>query len=112
MKKNCPNCGAPFELSEYKCPYCGTLYLDLSVIDFDNNTPFFLTIKKDGYSITQQVQPKTANIEANREEVCATNGLNQKLFVITTNINYELNVEFKGIPFKGNHYCAIKKIEE
>lgn len=43
--RNCPNCGAPLELVEYKCPYCGTLYLDLTMIDFDNKTPFFLTIK-------------------------------------------------------------------
>ena len=44
-------------LLEYKCPYCGTLYLDLSMIDFDNQTPLFLSIKKDGYLITQKVLP-------------------------------------------------------
>ena len=43
--RNCPNCGSPYEVNQYKCPYCGTLYLDLTMIDFDNKTPFFLTIK-------------------------------------------------------------------
>lgn len=23
---NCPNCGAPEDLSAYRCPYCGTPY--------------------------------------------------------------------------------------
>lgn len=43
--RNCPSCSAPLELGEYKCPYCGVLYLDLTMIDFDNKTPFFLSIK-------------------------------------------------------------------
>ena len=54
---NCPNCAAPLELGEYKCPYCGTLYLNLSMINFDKQEPFFLTIKKDGALITQKVKP-------------------------------------------------------
>lgn len=46
MKKtNCPNCAAPLEIGEVKCPYCGTVYYDLSAIDFDNEIPLFLTIK-------------------------------------------------------------------
>lgn len=33
QNKNCLNCGAPYELFEYKCPYCGTLYLDLLLLE-------------------------------------------------------------------------------
>lgn len=34
MKTNCPNCGAPIESA--KCPYCGTLFYDMTVIDLQN----------------------------------------------------------------------------
>lgn len=31
-RTNCPNCGAPIEPDLCKCPYCGTAYADLSVL--------------------------------------------------------------------------------
>lgn len=40
--RNCPNCGAVFEMGLTKCKYCGTLYYDLSCIHL--NEPFCLTI--------------------------------------------------------------------
>ena len=36
---NCVNCGAIKELGEMKCPYCGTLYFDLTALDLDHNMP-------------------------------------------------------------------------
>lgn len=40
--RNCPNCGAPIDVTNNKCEYCGTSYFDLSCIPL--NEPFFLTI--------------------------------------------------------------------
>lgn len=48
MNKNCPNCGAVIELKHNKCPYCNTLYFDLSQINFDDKTPMFLKIHYRG----------------------------------------------------------------
>ena len=31
-RTNCPNCGAPIDPALCKCPYCGTAYTDLSVL--------------------------------------------------------------------------------
>ena len=43
--KNCPNCGAVYTLEDIKCPYCGTLYFDMTAIDFTENKPIFIRYK-------------------------------------------------------------------
>lgn len=48
---NCKNCGAALDNENIKCPYCGTLYFDLSTIPL--NTPFILTI-----NVGTESQPK------------------------------------------------------
>ena len=59
--KNCPNCGAPYDMSLNKCPYCGTSYYDLSALDFTKCEPFYLKIKTEINGapcyITQLVRP-------------------------------------------------------
>lgn len=41
-KTNCINCGAAKEVTEIKCPFCGTVYLDMTTIDFFHHTPVIL----------------------------------------------------------------------
>ena len=110
--KNCLNCGAPYDITQYKCPYCGTLYLDLSMINFDNQEPFFLTIKKDGYLLTQKVIPQTATFESTSDTVYATGGLyNTKLTCFTTAIRNETNIQFIAVPMdnKQKIYAVVKQ---
>ena len=109
--RNCPSCSAPLELGEYKCPYCGVLYLDLTMIDFDNKTPFFLSIKQNGMLITQKVRPETADMTITSEPVYAT-GKNGKLMSFNTSTNVETNIQFTAIPNeKNSHYIEMRKIE-
>lgn len=100
---NCCNCGAPYETTEYRCPYCGTLYLDLSMIDFDKQEPFFLTIKKNNQLITQKVLPQTATFENTVESVDCYNTKGQKLLNFLTNNRLETNIQFIAIPFDDNN---------
>lgn len=44
--KNCPNCGAAYEIDKNKCPYCGTSYYDMSAVNFEDGEPFYKDIKK------------------------------------------------------------------
>lgn len=44
-QRNCPNCGAPYNVELNKCPYCGTSYFDMSAIDMETHEPFFLKIR-------------------------------------------------------------------
>ena len=112
--RNCPNCGAPLELGRYNCSYCGTLYLDLSMINFDDQEPFFLTIKKNGYLLTQKVIPQTATFESTSETVYATGGLHDtKLACFTTGINLETNIQFVAVPIddKQKIYAEMRKVD-
>lgn len=49
-KTNCINCGAAKEVTEIKCPFCGTVYLDMTTIDFFGNTPVILKLQGPGKS--------------------------------------------------------------
>lgn len=61
--KNCPNCGAPYDPLEPKCPYCGTIYYDMSAIDFDSREPLYLQIRSRNLLITQKVIPELGSID-------------------------------------------------
>ena len=108
--RNCCNCGAPLELGNYRCSYCNTLYLDLSMINFDNNEPFFLTIKKDNQLITQKVRPQTAEFEVTNDTVYAQDTHGHKLIAFKNNTNVETNIQFIAVPWN-NHYMEVKKAE-
>ena len=113
--RNCPNCGAPYEINKYKCPYCGTLYLDLSMINFDEREPLFLTIKKDGMLLTQKVIPETATFESTSEDVYITGGLhNNRLACFTTGINIETNIQFIAVPMSKDKkiYAEMRHADE
>ncbi len=109
--RNCPSCAAPLELGKYKCPYCGVLYLDLTMIDFDNRTPFFLTIKQNGMLITQKVKPETANMTITSEPVYAM-GKDGKLMSFISSTNVETNIQFTAIPNEKNNYIEMRKTEK
>ena len=110
MKKhtNCPNCGAPLEIGEVKCPYCGTTYYDLSAIDFDSNEPIFLTIKINNMLVTQKVKPQTASFETSCDEVFATDDRGHKLMAFKTNMTVDTNITFIAIPDKKNILTVIR----
>ena len=42
-KINCPNCGSPIQ--DDQCRFCGSVFLDWSIIDFDK--PFFLKFRRN-----------------------------------------------------------------
>ena len=70
-KKNCPNCGAPYDVAENKCPYCGTCCFDMSCIDLSKQEPFYLKIKlpymNHNIYLTQKVVPDLSNCTFERE---------------------------------------------
>lgn len=97
--KNCPNCGAPYDADEHKCPYCGTIYFDMSIIDFDHQEPFYLKIKKDGLYYTQLVRPTVAAMTVTYDTVAATSN-NNTLYQFTTNKSSSIDISFEALVDK------------
>ena len=99
--KNCPNCGAPFDLGVDQCPFCGTIYFDLSCIDFTDSKPIFLKIKTrlppDGrpVTVTQRVLPRLEEIKVQTNTVnyqrVGAKTIRRKMLppTVLTNITFE-----------------------
>lgn len=114
MKLNCPNCGAPVDAELHKCPYCNTSYFDMSSVDIDGRTPFYLRIKTkmDGNSvfITQFVKPVLETIEIDSD----TKYLNDKHGNLVnswiTSKTVTTNLSFVGLPIpkKENVLLAVE----
>ncbi len=67
-KTNCVNCGAAKDSEEMKCPFCGTLYFDMTALDLDGRTPVACVFKMPGYwsnvkKVTMLAAPRLEAIE-------------------------------------------------
>jgi hypothetical protein len=51
-KTNCINCGAAKEVSDLQCPFCGTRYVDMTVLDPFTDKPIYIQFRKNGKIIT------------------------------------------------------------
>lgn len=110
--RNCPNCGAVYERDKNKCPYCGTSYYDMSGLDFEIGTPFYLKIKTklNGQTayITQLVKPKLETIELSTETVdCYAGYGSSKLLSFISNRELTTSVDFVGIPDKNGNLITM-----
>lgn len=63
-KTNCINCGAAKKVSDKKCPFCGTEYVDLSMLDFTSNDPMYVQVpSRDGDIVTAKAYITNREIE-------------------------------------------------
>lgn len=109
--KNCPNCSAPYDIEENKCPYCGTIYFDMSIIDFDNQEPFYLKIKSHGLCFTQLVVPKADDLTMTISEdtTYVTNGKMNKISSFVSNKTASINVSFEAVVDKQGTLIRVKE---
>lgn len=117
MRRNCPNCGAPYDMNLNKCPYCGTSYYDLSALDFTTHEPFYLKIKTEMNGmpcyITQLVRPKAnMSMEFSSETDDAYNFLGSRICTFTRSNTLTTNIQFEAVSSAThNNLCTIE-IEE
>ena len=112
--KNCPNCGAPYDTSLNKCPYCGTSYYDLSALDLTGREPFYLKIKTELNGqpcyITQLVRYKPdMSIEISSETVDCCGAFGVPLYTVTQSRTMTTNISFEAVasPIHKN-LCTIE----
>ena len=98
--KNCPNCGAPYDPLEPKCPYCGTIYYDMSAVDFDNGEPIYLQIKSHNILITQKVIPELGSIEMSSDVVLCDGVHFITGTTVTTDISFRAIADTDGTMMK------------
>lgn len=114
--KNCPNCGAVYTLDDVKCPYCGTLYYDLSAIDFTQNQPVFLKFRVpygNTYAdITQCAIPRLDTIETNYEYTDAVDSSGRTIKSFCTGQTMTTNVQFNAVAYGSNKHLYEIKVTE
>ena len=108
--RNCPNCGAPYEIGINRCPYCGTVYFDMSTIDFDTKEPFYLSFRYNGVLYTQRVYPEDCKITAERHESYYNNGRFDRFLSVTTSVDISTEISFRNVP-DGKVCFTARKLE-
>lgn len=103
MNKNCPNCGAPYDVELNACPYCNTLYFDMSAIDLEECKPLYLKIKYDGRIMTQKCIPRLGGIECTIDTDDITDCYGTVVRRVVTGNNFNTNITFEAIPDYGKN---------
>lgn len=111
-KRNCPNCGAPYDINLNICPYCKTSYFDMSSIDFEYGKPMYLKLKinmgnKPAY-ITQKVIPRLGDITISTDTSDTTDYMGNTINRIVTSHTMVTDISFEAVPDYGkNELCQI-----
>ena len=99
--RNCPNCGAPYDVELNKCPYCGTSYFDLSCLQIDSD-PFYLKIRTiDGQILTQKCMLKNVGINIEPYYVYATDHRGNAIASVVNNTAMTTTLELQNIAEDG-----------
>ena len=85
---NCPNCGAP--ISEEKCPYCGTLFVDFAAMDADK--PFFMKIKYQGEVYIFKVKMNAMSVSSETADYYELGAPMRKSVVMSRNLSVDFTL--------------------
>jgi hypothetical protein len=109
---NCLNCGAPFDVDEEKCAYCGASYYDMSALDINSGKPFMLKIKTtmngNECYITQLVRVlPEMNIEFTTETTDLLDAKNTPILSCISGRSMTTNLVFQAVPRKNDSLCTV-----
>lgn len=104
MDKNCPNCGAPYDVVLDKCPYCSTSYFDMSAMDINNQQPFYLKLRYGDMIFTSKVIAEPhIDINCCKDIVEAINLKNNRIKTIIRSNDVDVDIKFHSVlDDKGN----------
>lgn len=106
--RNCPNCGAPYDVKLSKCPYCGTSYFDLSCLQIGDK-PFYLKIKDPvrGIVFTQKCYLENVDVSIESHNAHFNSPLGS--FAMCTGRDLTTNLSLKAIADNDNLIKVIKE---
>lgn len=94
MSRNCPNCGAPLDQNLCKCPYCGTLYYDLTM--FEEGAPCYIKFRTKMGILTSLVIPNISEINIYEDQVYFED-FHSQIHSSITSRNCDINVNFHAV---------------
>lgn len=108
MDKNCPNCGAPYDVVLDKCPYCSTSYFDMSVMDINSQQPFYLKLRYGDMIFTSKViADPCIDINYCKDIVEAINLKNNRIKIIIRKNDVDVDIKFHSVlDDKGNLFTV------
>lgn len=110
-KRNCPNCGAVYEINKNKCPYCDTSYFDLSSLNFTDQKPFYLKVRMNiggqNIYITQLVRPILENMQVTTNYCYALDSYNKPIATFKNDSCLNTNIKFEAIPDENNNLFTM-----
>lgn len=96
---NCVNCGAPKDVKERKCKYCGTSYFDMTSIDFTSGQPVALQLMiqngKGKAMITLLAVPSLYEIDYEPEATKLFYGYSERTYI--SSMSMSLGVKFDAV---------------
>lgn len=103
--RNCPNCGAPYDIHLNTCPYCNTSYFDMSAIDIGSTEPFYLKLRMGNSVFTSKVVASSSEVifDSNSCHADFTGDDGAPIKTVRIMPNIDININFRSInSFKGN----------
>lgn len=108
-QRNCPNCGAPYNIELSTCPYCGTSYFDMSAIDINERKPFYLKLKIGNMIFTSKVVV-VPDIQMNFQEDTRSfmGKFGEKIGEIVVNRYMDIDMKFRSIHDPDDVLCTME----
>ena len=107
-QRNCPNCGAPYNVELSTCPYCGTSYFDMSAIDINEGRPFYLKLKIDNKIFTSKVIAEPDITVNFYEDTYSALGRYGEVGRVVVNSNIDIDMRFKSVYDPNQVLCTLE----
>lgn len=109
---NCVNCGAIKQMDEMKCPYCGTLYFDLTALDLDHNMPVACVFRMPSYfsnmdKVTMLARPYLESIEQDIPDEATLYSDNRVVARIISPSIPRFNLQFHPVPQHNGQFITV-----
>jgi hypothetical protein len=107
-QRNCPNCGAPYNVELNTCPYCGTSYFDMSAIDINETNPFYLKLKMGDMIFTSKVIAEPEITVNFYEDTYSALGRYGEVGRVVVNSNIDIDMRFKSVYNPNQVLCTLE----